>query len=115
MSVDLDEQSRLREARNKFFPEWWLYETESKSNANARPYYRVVCTTFAECELAREAKPDFVLADVIFEPDEENRAIAADFAKAAEAAGKGHLSEGRAVHGAVERLPVELRPLSSRK
>ncbi|MGH9421031.1 MAG: hypothetical protein ACRD3J_13730 [Thermoanaerobaculia bacterium] len=55
----------LRDARDRFYPEWWLYDGPSK--ADQQPYYRVVCQTPADYALACKVKPEFVIADVRLE------------------------------------------------
>lgn len=55
----------LQTARNRFFPGWW---TCLRKHSPLAPFYRVVCGTLKEYNLARKAKPDGIDADIIYKP-----------------------------------------------
>lgn len=55
-------------AQSRFFPAWWMHiGTEIES----APYYRVICKSQAELELARAVEPDIVHAEYVLSSQAE--------------------------------------------
>jgi len=59
------ESRRVNEARDKFFPGWYLYH---HGLGTVKPKYRVVCEDWDEYLLARKVKPDNIRAKIIYKP-----------------------------------------------
>jgi hypothetical protein len=57
----------LDEAREKFYPDWWMFDDGSSSPLEPRAAYRVVVRTEAERDLAYKVKPASVDAEIILE------------------------------------------------
>jgi hypothetical protein len=56
----------LADARERFYPDWWMFNTATV-RPDARPAYRVVCRSEAERDLAYHVKPSFVDAQIVLE------------------------------------------------
>lgn len=56
--------SRLKSARNRFYPGWWIYR-EFRLRV---PRYVVVCRNGEDCRLAWESKPEYVRVDIKYSP-----------------------------------------------
>ncbi|MCB9807811.1 DUF2384 domain-containing protein [Candidatus Peribacteria bacterium] len=63
--VQLQQPKSFREARNRFFPGWWIY-SRANTQDSLKPLYRVVCRTRAEQSLARAVKPTCVRARILY-------------------------------------------------
>src|SRR4051794_18830218 len=55
----------LIEARDRFFPGWWVYAPGGGLSDQPRTLYRVVCSTDEDRRAAEEAKPDFIDAVIL--------------------------------------------------
>lgn len=68
---------KLERARNRFYPGWWMYP-QMETRPFLQPFYRVVCGTQKELDLARLSKPPFVRAEIIHKATERNSGGSAD-------------------------------------
>ena len=59
------EERRLNEARDKFFPSWFLY---GFGYGAVKPLYRVVCEDWDKYLEARRVKPENITAKIIYKP-----------------------------------------------
>lgn len=66
---ELAEQGPRKEARDRFYPGWWMYLHLRDAGEDDRPFYRVVCASDEEALLADAARPSFVEAEIVVSPD----------------------------------------------
>jgi hypothetical protein len=62
---DAIEDREVAASRDQFYPGWRTYAGHQFGSENLKPYYRIVCRTELECDLARRAKPDFVRVEFV--------------------------------------------------
>jgi hypothetical protein len=55
------------QARERFYPDWWMFEHDGASPVEPRPSYRVVVRTEEERDLAYHVKPASVDAEIVLE------------------------------------------------
>jgi len=84
----------LLEARNQFFPGWWMYKQLEK-NPGVRPLYRVVCHSDWECDLVKQAAPTFVRTEII--PANDDTLLLAQLRHDQQERAGSVLSDGRAI------------------
>lgn len=62
-AVDFSEWE-IRDARNRFYPGCWTYAEPLA--LNHMPLYRVICHDLEECDLARQAQPDWIRVEFVY-------------------------------------------------
>ena len=55
--------------RDRLFPGWWLQSKSGLKCEGPVPSYRIECNTLEEYQLARLAKPEYIRADIVYEPN----------------------------------------------
>ncbi len=55
------------EARERFYPDWWMFDAQGAAAPEARPAYRVVVHSEAERDLAYRVKPPTIDAQIVLE------------------------------------------------
>jgi len=59
-------EQQLSMARDRFYPEWWLHEAQSRMSDV--PRYLVICRSEEDEALALAAKPDFLDVRLTLDP-----------------------------------------------
>lgn len=62
----------MQQARSRFYPGWWTHSTVPRPD-DQLPHYRVVCSSESERRLALAAKPDHVVAELVYPADGSDR------------------------------------------
>ena len=102
-------QDILKNARNKFYPGWWMYDRCRPLPNFLMPTYIVVCENVADFSLAQVSRPKNVRANVKYRSRHRTYTIsqAADEIGVSEAVLRGWV-ESDEIHVAVQRDPNTL-------
>jgi hypothetical protein len=63
--LDLDAEG-MDAARDRLYPDWWMF-SDPQARVGERPWYRVVCKTDEERDLAYRVRPPYIDATIVLE------------------------------------------------